>query len=214
MNILYVYAHPSSTSFNFKLKEKGCEILSTKNKLILSDLYALQFNAVADFNDFNLQENHTCTQYFIAQKQAFTNHLLSNEIDSEIKKIEWANHIFFQFPLWWFSVPAILKGWFDRILIKGFAYDAGKIFSEGLLKNKTSSCIVTTQSTEAAYQENGLHQATIHDFLFHIHHTLRFVGLKTLDPFIEYGVIDIDIKREENILANYQNYLKTILNNS
>ena len=47
-------------------------------------------------------------------------------------------HIILHFPLWWFGVPAILKGWFDRVLVKGFAYDAGKVFATGLLRGKTA----------------------------------------------------------------------------
>lgn len=190
MNILYVYAHPNPTSFNHLLKEKGCDVLKTAtHHLMISDLYADHFNAVASFSDFNLAE-------------------ITPDIAKEIEKIKWADHIIFQFPLWWFSVPAILKGWLDRVLVKGFAYDTQKVFANGLLQGKTSSLIVTTQSPEEAYQITGVHGASIESFLHPLQHTLRFVGIKTLSSFIVYGAFDIDEPRCAAILARYQHWLQ------
>lgn len=139
MNILYVYAHPNPASFNAKLKQTALDqFKELRVEVKVSDLYAEHFKSVADNHDFTKLDNID-TQYFMAQKEAFKQKQLTNDIISEIDKIIWADHIIFQFPLWWFSAPAILKGWFDRLFIKGFAYDTGQIFAEGLLKNKTAS---------------------------------------------------------------------------
>jgi putative NADPH-quinone reductase len=213
MNILYVYAHPNPSSFNGMLKQHGLDLFAKrKSSVKFSDLYADHYKAIADWDDFNSDEIEI-NQYFLAQQDAYKNKTLSVDISSELTKISWANHIIFQFPLWWFSTPAILKGWFDRILIKGFAYDAGKIFNDGLLKGKTASLIVTTQSPESAYQKEGLHQATIDTFLHHIHHTLRFVGIKTLAPFIVYAAFNLDAEQKEQIVKNYHTYLDNLLVN-
>lgn len=211
MNILYVYAHPSASSFNFQLKQYGCETLQNLgHNLIISDLYAENFNAIAKFSDFDLPDAELNPQYFLSQKTAFNKKALSKDIEEEIEKILWANHIIFQFPLWWFSVPAILKGWFDRILIKGFAYDTGKTFSDGLLKGKTASLVVTTQSGESAYQLDGVHGTTIDVFLHPIHHTLRLVGLQILPSFVEYEVFNLDEIKQDTILMRYKLYLQNI----
>lgn len=211
MNILYVYAHPNLHSFNGLLKEKGVKVLQqAQHNVIVSDLYAQKFNATADNTDFNLPAAERHSQYFLSQKIAYEKHALVEDIQSEIEKISWANHIIFQFPLWWFSVPAILKGWLDRVLVKGFAYDTGKTFSNGLLKEKSASVIVTTQSPETAYQIEGVHGCTIDAFLHPIHHTLRFSGIQVLEPFVIYGAFDIDEKRQINILNAYQDYLKNL----
>lgn len=101
-----------------------------------------------------------------------------------MEKIAWADHLIFQFPLWWFSTPAILKGWFDQVFIKGFAYDNNHLFETGLLKGKMASLIVTTKSTESAYQLDGAHGATIDSFLLPVHHTLRFAGISPIKPFV------------------------------
>lgn len=212
MNILYLYAHPSTDSFNFQLKERACNLIQAANhRLVVSDLYANHYNPVADFTDFQLPQNELDRQYFNSQNIAYTKQALTNDINLEIDKLKQADHIILQFPLWWFSTPAILKGWLDRTLVKGFAYDKGKILADGLLQGKTASLTVTTQSDQAAYQLNGSHQATMTQFLLPIHHTLRFVGIRTLEPFIEYSVFNLDEPRSQAILSNYEIYLNQLL---
>jgi NAD(P)H dehydrogenase (quinone) len=111
MNILYVYAHPNAASFNGMLKQRGCDFLiKEKHKIIFSDLYAEQFNAIASWDDFNLSETEINSQYFLSQQKAYQEHALTHDVEAEIEKIKQADHIIFQFPLWWFSTPAILKG--------------------------------------------------------------------------------------------------------
>lgn len=214
MNILYVYAHPNPSSLNAVLKKQALNVLTQLEvEIKSSDLYHDNFKAVADWKDFNRDAQENVSQYFAAQYDAYKNHKLSADISSELNKIAWADHIIFQFPLWWFSTPAILKGWLDRVLVKGFAYDAGKTFNDGLLKGKTASLVITTQSPESAYQTNGLHEAPIAAFLHHIHHTLRFVGIKTLAPFVVYAAFNLDAEREKQIIKDYSDYLKNLVEN-
>lgn len=212
MNIFYVYAHPNPGSLNNLLKQTGIRTLEeAKNNVIVSDLYAEQFNPVASWNDFNVTSAELNSQYFISQKMAYDKNVLADDIKAEIEKLAWANHIILQFPMWWFSVPAILKGWLDRILVKGFAYDTGKIFSNGLLKGKSASLVVTTQSSEADYQSTGIHGCMMDTFLLPIHHTLRFVGMEIREPFIIHSAFNINEHEQVNILARYQHYLQKIL---
>lgn len=214
MNILYVYAHPNAASFNAVLKQQAIDVINQQAwPLKISDLYQEQFTAVATWDDFQADPNTLPPQYFLAQQMAYQQHQLAADIQPEIAKLAWADHIIFQFPLWWFSTPAILKGWFDRVLVKGFAYDTGKIFHDGLLQGKTASLVVTTQSPESAYQMDGLHHAKVDVFLHHIHHTLQFVGIRTLPPFIIHGVFSLEQSREEKILADYRQYLQQLVHN-
>ena len=192
MKILYIYAHPNSNAFNSLLKHEGCsQLIDLNHEVILSDLYELNFNAISNCNNYK----HTISDE------------LTEDIQKEIEKINWAEHIIFQFPLWWFSMPAMLKGWFDRVLIKGFAYDNNSIFQTGLLKGKTASLVVTTKSNESAFKCDGVHGATIESFLHPIHHTLRFVGISPITPFVSYGVFDIDQRQVDEIISQYQTYL-------
>lgn len=210
--ILYVFAHPNPDSFNHALQQHGLAYLKQqKAELLISDLYQLNFNPIASWEDFG-QSSQTQQQYFLAQQEAFQSQTLSNDIEHELQKIKWADHILFQFPLWWFSVPAILKGWFDRVLVKGFAYDAGKVFDQGLLKGKTASLVLSTQSPESAYQVNDLHGATISTFLQPLHHTLKFVGIKPLPPFVSYNAFQLEPLRQAELFRQYQAYLQNLLN--
>lgn len=209
MNVLYVYAHPSAASFNHMLKKSGVGYLKTLNHdVLVSDLYADNFHAVASWDDFNLSDDEINNQYFLSQQTAYQKHALADEIDAEIKKLAWANHIVFQFPLWWFSMPAMMKGWFDRVLVKGFAYDAGKVFADGLLAGKTASLVMTTQSPESAYQVDGVHGDTIDVFLRPIHHTLRFVGIQPVPPFVAYNAFNVDEIRRNELVKEYHHYLQ------
>ncbi len=212
MNILYVYAHPSQDSLNAVIQKHGMEVLNIDgHSAALSDLYAQHFKTAADMQDFNGVRHEPNSAYFQVQQAAFQQHTLSADIDAELKKIADADHIILQFPLWWFSMPAIMKGWLDRVLVKGFAYDTGKTFANGLLRGKTASLTITTQSPESAYQPNGMHAASMQDFLLPIHHTLRFAGIKPLTPFIVYEAFEINHEREEKILADYRSYLASTI---
>lgn len=64
------------------------------------------------------------------------------------KKITWADHIVVVYPIWWSSIPALLKGFFDRTFLPGFAfqYQPGKTFWARLLKGRTGEIILTTDA--------------------------------------------------------------------
>lgn len=209
MNILYVYAHPNNASLNAALKQQALQTLQATGKQVtVSDLYAMNFKPAADLHDFTQSAGDQ--QYFLAQQKAFSNHQLSNDITTELEKIAAADHIILQFPMWWFGMPAILKGWFDRVFVKGFAYDAGKMFATGLLQGKTASITVTTQSPQAAYQKDGVHGAVITEFLLPVHHTLRFAGIRTREPFVVFGAFNVEEERKRGIMNEYEKYLTLI----
>lgn len=65
---------------------------------------------------------------------AYLTNNLSDDVTAEIDKVKAADLIIFQFPMQWLSVPAILKGWFDRVLITEFAFKFPQIMDNGLLK--------------------------------------------------------------------------------
>lgn len=213
MKILYIFAHPRPDSFNMHLFKMATQYLNKLGHQVeLSNLYAIEFNAIASWQDFELDQQTLPSNYFSAQAEAYQQHKLVPDIEQAIIQLKNADHVIFQFPFWWFSVPAILKGWFDRVLIKGFAYDANKTFERGLLRGKTASLITSTQSGMETYQENGLHGVTMNQLLLPIHHTLRFVGIETLEPLIIYNAFQINDERLQQINNNCKNYLETLLN--
>lgn len=211
MKILYLYAHPSVNSFNQYLKEFALEKLhERKHKVMVSDLYAQQFNPVASFDDFESEPDALSPNYMTAQKEAFEKKQLSEDIQTEIDKVLWADHLIFQFPLWWFSMPAMLKGWFDRVLVKGFAYDAQSMFETGFLNGKTASCIVTTHFPKLMYQEGGFQKHTLEEFLIPLHHTLKFVGIEPKPIFSVHSAWRLSQAFHDATLQRLTQYLEEL----
>src|SRR5690606_40356054 len=71
---------------------------------------------------------------------------ISVDVKAEQEAILWADHIIFVYPTWWWSMPAILKGYFDRVFVPGFAFSVSEKGIEGLLKGKKAWIIQTTGS--------------------------------------------------------------------
>ncbi|MCD8916486.1 NAD(P)H-dependent oxidoreductase [Staphylococcus simulans] len=202
MNILIVYAHPEPQSFNGKLKDIAQTVLKENgNNVVVSDLYKMNFNPVAQKSDFKYLKNNNFFKYPIEQEHAYKNNILSKEIKSELSKLLWADIIIFQFPLWWSSVPAILKGWFDKVLIYGGIYGGayGK-FKKARLSNKKAIISTTTGSSGDIHRQ----------VLFHISHGIvEYTGMQCLDTLIAYE-IDKDQNSRDEYIEFFKNKIKYI----
>lgn len=120
MNVLIVYAHPEPRSLNGALKNFAVQRLKAAGHTVqVSDLYSMRWKAPIDASD---SLNGDPERRFDASQDsrwAFASGLQSPDISAEQDKLRWADALILQFPLWWFSMPAILKGWVDRV----YAYD-------------------------------------------------------------------------------------------
>ncbi|SDD39266.1 NAD(P)H-dependent oxidoreductase [Kordiimonas lacus] len=106
-----------------------------------------------------------------------------------------ADLVVFQFPIYWFSAPAILKEWQDSVLTKGFAFGAGGT----ALKGKHFMLAVTTGGDAASYAETRPHGAPMSAYLRPFEQTASFCGMRLVTPYICHGVGQItpaDIKGE------------------
>ncbi|XP_029968232.1 ribosyldihydronicotinamide dehydrogenase [quinone]-like [Salarias fasciatus] len=156
--VLIVYAHQSLSSFNAAAKDAAVEVLTAQGCMVaVSDLYAMKFQAAATAEDLigGIQHpEHFC--YAEEAKLAWEEGNLSIDIAEEQRKLNEADLVIFQFPMYWFSVPAIMKGWIDRVLTLGFAFTQEKRYSEGLFKDKKAMLSFTTGSQESMFSENGI----------------------------------------------------------
>ncbi|KRG11358.1 MULTISPECIES: NAD(P)H-dependent oxidoreductase [Staphylococcus] len=212
MKVLIVYAHPEPKSFNGALKDKALDVLKNQgHEVKVSDLYAMDFNPVANKNDFTELSDNDFFKYAKEQKYAYENEKLNQTIKSEFEKLLWSDFIIFQFPLWWFSVPAILKGWFDKILLFGGVYGGNyDRYDKARLTNKIAMLSTTTGSPEGSYAPKGFSGDIHKQILFHINHgMLYFTGMKPLEPFIAYTVSHSEEERK-NYLIKLENKLKNI----
>lgn len=194
MNVLVVYAHHEPGSFTGALKNLAVEVLSRQgHAVVVSDLYGEGFSPVAQKWDF-VTTSGGHFNYMMEQKHAANLDLaFSPDILGEIQKLKAADIIIFATPLWWFSVPAILKGWFDRVLAMGVAWDSGQFYEKGLLRGKQAMLIVSAGHPAPYYSEGGKHRATPIQVLHGINHgTLAFCGLDVHEPFVALNVLGLN----------------------
>lgn len=125
--------------------------------------------------------------------------------------------IVFQFPLCWYSVPALMKKWMDEVLERGFAYPP----KEGrALHGKSWLSVLTTAGPEWSYQSGSYNNFSISELLKPLQQTAYMCGMKWVKPFVVYNVLpkenisaikDIELKNKALELRNFiENYnLKT-----
>ncbi len=110
MNILIVHAHPEPLSFTTSLKTTAQQTFKKLGHQVeISDLYAMQFNPVASKEDFLELNQPDYFNYALEQRNATKQQLLATDIQAEIDKVNRADLVILNFPLYWTSVPAILK---------------------------------------------------------------------------------------------------------
>lgn len=195
MKVLWVFAHPEQASLNGSLLQAGLGILDQLgHEHRVSDLYAMKWKAALDRDD-DTADTEGRFSVSRASQQAFRTGTLSPDIVAEQRKLEWADLVVLQFPLWWYSVPAILKGWIDRVFVKGFAYgivdpdDPGRTlrYGDGPLAGKKALTILTSGSPPAALGPRGIN-GQLDQVLFPLlHGTLWYVGIAPLPPMCLYG---------------------------
>ena len=210
--ILIIHAHPENASFCSSLKNEAVNYFQSQGAEVkVSDLYDINFNPVGGQHDFIDLQNPDFFKYQLEQVNAFQNNLFSKDIKSEMEKLEWCDTLIFNFPLWWFGLPAILKGWVDRVFAMGLVYGAGKgVYDNGIYKNKTAFLTITTGGPEIAYGSSGKN-GNLETILYPIQHgMLFFCGMKVLPPFICFSPARMSDEERRQQLILYKTYLSSI----
>lgn len=204
MKVLLIYAHPEPRSLNGTLKDFAVQHLhNVGHEVQVSDLYAMRWKAGFDADDSSAPPVGEFWRSTLDSKQAFEQGTQSADIVAEQEKLLWADTVIFQFPLWWFSMPAIMKGWIDRVYAYGFAYGVGEHsdhhwgdrYGEGTLAGKRAMLVVTTGGWEEHYAPRGIN-GPINDILFPIQHGMLFYpGFEVLPPLVFYRTEKTDEQR-------------------
>lgn len=156
--ILIINGHPDKESFSFALSnsyKKGAEISNAKIKEI--NIRDLNFNPNLEFGYRKRTE-------------------LEPDLIKAQVKLKWADHLVWVYPIWWSSVPAIMKGFLDRVLLPGFAFVKrdNSLFSNACFTGKTARIICTLDQPAWYYKwiyGNPSHNAIKKG-------TLNFIGVK------------------------------------
>ncbi|GAB2749477.1 NAD(P)H-dependent oxidoreductase [Amycolatopsis magusensis] len=194
MNVLWVFAHPEQASLSGSLRDEGVQALvEAGHEVRMSDLYAMKWKAVVDRDDFP-EETSPQLRVTTASRRAYEAGTLSADIRGEQEKLAWADLVVLQFPLWWYSMPAILKGWVDRVFVKGFAYGVtdpsdGRTlrYGEGTLAGKRALVVLTAGSQEPAFGPRGINGQLDLALFPLLHGTLWYTGMSILPPVAVYG---------------------------
>ena len=213
MNVLVVYAHHEPSSFTSAMKNTAAQVMTRQgHSVVLSDLYGQGFNPLAQKWDF-ITTTGGHFNYMLEQHHAARlDWAFSPDIISEIQKVKEADLLLVVAPIWWFSVPAILKGWFDRVLAMGVAWDSDKIYENGLLRGKQAMLIASAGQPADYYQESGRHRATPVQMLHPINHgTLAFCGYSVHEPFVALNLTAADDEDRAQMLQDLQYRLEHLL---
>lgn len=144
MRHLIIYAHPNENSLNHHLLNTVIETLQSHNEeIIVRDLYDIGFNPVLSLNDIQGQRMGK----------------LSDDVKTEQDHISWAEQITFIYPIWWTGLPAMMKGYIDRVFSYGFAYRYDQGIQKGLLKGKKTVIINTHGKSHEEYEKTGMDKA-------------------------------------------------------
>lgn len=179
--ILIINGHPNNESFNFGLAnayKKGAMTSGAEIKEIV----------IADLN-FNINLR------FGYQKRTE----LEPDLLEAWEKILWAEHLVWIHPVWWGGIPAIMKGFIDRLFLPGFAfnYQEKSPFPIGLLKGKTAH-IITTLDQPSWYYWLVYGRPSVNQLK---KSTLQFCGIKSVKVSY-FGIIrnSTDIQRKKWLL--------------
>lgn len=191
---LWVIAHPSRTSLNAHLRDVGVAALEAQGWVVdVSDLYAIGWDPTL------VKEG-------------------GDDVAAEQSKLLAAALVVLQFPLWWYGVPAIMKGWIDRVFEAGFGYDVwhpetgrARKYGDGLLTGKRALVVVTAGDRPGSLRPRGISGA-IEDVLWPLlHGTLWYTGMLPLRPHLVTRTRDLSADDVELLDTELTQRLKNVL---
>ncbi|MBY8858814.1 NAD(P)H-dependent oxidoreductase [Nocardia sp. CA2R105] len=218
MKVFIVHAHPEPGSLNGALTETAVSTLTAAgHEVRVSDLYAMGWKATVDADDFGSAAGHPLHVGHDSGRALRTG-TLAGDIRAEQDKLRWADAVILQFPLWWYSMPAIMKGWVDRVFTHGFGYGVGEHdehrygdrYGEGTLAGKRALLSVTIGGKESHYSDRGIN-GPIEDLLFPIQHgILYYAGMDILPPFVLYGTNHVSAEDFSDAAKSWEQRLLTL----
>jgi len=213
---LWVYAHPRRGSLNDRLFREGVEALSTSYDVLTSDLHAQGFDPVLSRRDLG---DLAGTAGNIAEQagEAYARDQTPADVRAEQAKLAAAELLVVQFPLWWYGPPAILKGWFDRVLTSGFAYGdldpelgVPRRYGDGGLVGRTALVVVTAGEDARSIGRRGV-SGDLESLLFPLTHgVLWYVGIQTLDLHVIHDADGLDTAAVDREVERLRDRLRTV----
>ncbi|CCD22545.1 NAD(P)H-dependent oxidoreductase NDAI_0A03880 [Naumovozyma dairenensis CBS 421] len=210
--VLIIFAHPDRRSLNGSLLDATVKRLESQGREVkVSDLYGMNWKSEITEDDFpETHEKGTRLKVVSESLNAFQHHKLTPDVVAEQEKLKWADLVIFQFPLWWFSLPAILKGWVERVFSAGLAYCLPERYGNGAFAGKKAMVMVSTGGSDTHYSATGVN-GPIDDILFPIQHGMMFyTGMSVLPPFVTYAADFLADDKLDSVLEHLDNHFKDL----
>jgi len=143
MNHLIIFSHPNPASFNGSIADAVEAVSSAMgHDTLRRDLYGMGFNPVLGRVELDAPA-----------------HMRAQDVRQEQEFVSWADILTFIYPVWWTGMPAMLKGYFDRVFSQDFAYALHDTMMTGLLTGKKALVFSTTGLPSPLCTSRGMHEA-------------------------------------------------------
>lgn len=129
------------------------------------------------------------------------------DVQAEQRELASAQIVVWQHPMYWYSVPSLLKHWFDKVLVRGFAYGEGGT----ALWGKRCLWVVTTGGDELAFSRAGMHERPFEEFIPAVHQTAAFSGMRWEEPLVVHAAHRMQDEDLEACGALYRERLRELL---
>jgi len=193
MKVLIVFTHPNSNSFNHALLENiSAGLNHAGHEVKVKNLYEEGFNPVLDSDDLSALHNGNIPDRIAKQQRE----LLWAEL-------LWAEGLVFIYPLWWFTPPAMLKGWFDVTFSNGVAFEYSNEGAKGLLKHKKALVLITAGASKEYFKENNALEISYRPLT---DGTLGFCGIEEVTQEIYYDIVNSSDEDRADILKQAYDY--------
>jgi len=176
----------------------------------VTDLRAIDFNAVASASDFAARSRPEHLVYPLEQRHAWENKTIDPEIAAEVEAVRSADLLVLVFPVFWYSVPAQMKGWIDRVFLSGLFYGGTRVYDRGGMRGKHAMVVASLGGREYMFGPDSIH-GDLKGMLRHLlQGTLGYVGFSVYEPFFAYHVPYVDSTARAGMLMSLWSEIQNI----
>jgi NAD(P)H dehydrogenase (quinone) len=197
VNTLIVLAHPESQSFCAALVRAAVRRLQAEGEVRVIDLYSANFDPVIRPSHFPCRASVERFEPMVEQAHQAATAAVTRDVAEHQAALQWCDRLLLAFPLWWWSMPAILKGWVDRVFSTDFAYGASDLAGR-------IAMICATAETKAARFEPKDGRNPLH----HIERgILKFCGFTVAPSFVVSDIYALSDAERGNLLMEFEHHV-------
>lgn len=207
-----VHAHPEPKSFTAAMRDVAAgELRAMGYGVTISDLYAMKFNPVLSRDDFTQLRRPEHLAYTAEQRNAWYKGHLAPDIKAEADLTLAADLLVLTFPVYWFGMPAIMKGWIDRIFLSGPFYTGAAQYGAAGMKGKRALVAASLGGREHMFGPRGLHGELATGMLRHLlWGSLGVVGYDVVEPYFAFHAPFVEPAERQAMLEKLRDHVRRV----